>query len=441
MNEYTLYFVDEKITHPHEIAFMLTQTVGIHRIDAIRQVRYGYGCVYPRLNPNQLETLQNQLKQLQIESFSIENTPEWMTLRPKLVKQLELSPEGFFARNQWISWTKLGVIHLGFVRVKTMAEDILELPSFQNVKKFADPVARKALTAKVVEEVFRTEKPPPEEEPMKCYLDLLFLDPLQHLRISREDFQFHWLESLRSPSSLMNLKTLLLQILEYSRSNRLTPTIMNFLENPHQPKQCLDSEEHLTLSTRWYFQKFCHFPSAHTLSPQEIEEKKQLHQQLLHQQLTNSKKEKLLPDTSTSQALSVPSSSLPETSFPDPKVEPIGLSEEEDQNPFFYFIATLVTHMACVFVLAGLMMFAEISLAQLGKTLPKGLPQVLRDALERHYYPFFTPLLFYFCSEAFFILHLFPERFRKPYYVTLIVILTVSTLIIGAYALLQIFQA
>ncbi|MEK7482813.1 MAG: hypothetical protein AABZ60_00625 [Planctomycetota bacterium] len=440
MNDYTLYFVEEKMTHPREIAFMLTQTVGLHRIDAIRQVRYGYGCVYSHLNSSQLESLQQQLKQLNIDSFAVENNPDWLKLRPKLVKQLEITPQGFCVQKNCIPWDQLGVLHLGFIRTQNMAEDILQLPSFQNVKNFSDPIARKALTTKIVEEVFRAERLPPEEEKMQCFLDLLFVDPLQHFRISREDFHFHWMDSFRSPSSLLNFKTLLLLILEHSKTNRLTPPTWNFLENPHQPKQCLDSEEHLTLYTRWYFQKFKHFSPTQSLSLPEIEEKKLLHQHFIQQQFSTLKKElPLSPKSTFENTIHFPP--IQKDSILTLKLESVGVIEEDSQNPFFYFLITLGTHLTCVFILAGLMMVGEIYLAQLGKALPSGLPRVLRDAIERYYYPFFSPLLFYVCSEAFFLLHLFPERFRKPYYLTLIFLLMGSTFTVGAYALFQVFQS
>ena len=414
-DSYSLYLFEEKVAYPKEVAFMLNHTLKMHKIDANRQVRYCRGCLHRELQLDQAQQIQNQLKQLKMDSFFVLNEEAFLKLRPKIAKKIQFFEKSIEINEEHLAWERFSLVSLGVVGLFDNTENILTLPAFQSLEQFNDGQAKQALKSKVVDDVLgQTSKSEPEKK--DYYVDFLLENPFEYYRVSREHFQFHWLKSDPVNSSLLNLRTFICEFLEHAPYSKLTPNTHDFLKDPYQTVSFFESTEHLMEYTQWFFQKTKHIDS-------DSEEKEETFS---------------LEEIRQIKFTSIEPSEQKEKSLQTKVVSVRSQEEEEKRIKGWQWLVLVVSyHSFCVVLMGMLMTVTEGFLANVAKNLPRGLPTVLRESLGLYYYHFFSPVLLYVCLEFCFVLGLFPKEGRDKTYKVLMILISLVALFLCGMALFQ----
>jgi hypothetical protein len=197
------------------LADILSRTLGIHRMDAATQLRHSWGLIYKTDVIEEAEELQEACGQTEIETFvlpasKLRKPPQPIVLRKAVPQQdgLAFQDKGY---EKFLKWSSVILLCAG--EIEETLQTTERLPPDGKAKKWLLRTGLTPLTAVAIQhERSKVREVTKDRTESKYYLDLIATDDCDSLRILGDSFDYSCLGSKMAYNTLMNFKTLALDI-------------------------------------------------------------------------------------------------------------------------------------------------------------------------------------------------------------------------------------
>jgi DNA segregation ATPase FtsK/SpoIIIE-like protein len=207
------------------LADMLSHTLGIHRADAATRLKRSWGLLHKTRVIDEAEKLQERLEQAGMDTFvlpssRLRNPPQPIVLRKGIPQQKGMAYEdkGYVT---FLRWSHVNLLCAGQVE-ETVQTTERRSPDGK-AKKWLLRTGLSPITAVAIQhERSKVREVKKERTESNCYLDLIAGGNYDSIRIPGDSFDYSCLGSKMAHNTLVNFKTLALDIGKF-----LTHTIKN----------------------------------------------------------------------------------------------------------------------------------------------------------------------------------------------------------------------
>lgn len=260
------------------LAPLVAEALAVNVLDARRLARYARGVLAEDIPRTQASALQTALTARGVETLVVPASDYPSLPRPRRVVTVDLTDAGLAYKTDFrkpfevIAWPALTYFSAGIVATPHY-RDLLSSKQFKMLPalhKIEDPEARQELREKlatlsikkraesrVPDPQFRHRTPQDELESLYRdqtfgYLDLVTLQPFEHLRITRHEFRFDYLKARTASNSLENFKLLTRDLVERAADSLITNVTTALVEDVPVQELVFDHLGEFERYTTWF---------------------------------------------------------------------------------------------------------------------------------------------------------------------------------------------
>ncbi|MBW1742147.1 MAG: hypothetical protein JRJ47_01790 [Deltaproteobacteria bacterium] len=197
------------------LADILSRTLDIHRMDAATQLKHSWGLLYKTDVIEEAEELQEAFEQTEIETFVLPASRLRKPPPPIVLRNAVLQQDGMAFQDKsyekFLKWRSIILLCAG--EIEETLQTTERLPPDGKAKKWLFRTGLTPITAVAIQhERSKVREVTKDRTESKHYMDLIATDDCDSLRILGDSFDYSCLGSKMAYNTLMNFKTLALDI-------------------------------------------------------------------------------------------------------------------------------------------------------------------------------------------------------------------------------------